>query len=395
MKAIAISSALALSVFMLSTPAQLYAQTHIAPEASQSWLGRGINSATGLLKSSCVTGDVSVVNNQTMTMGYLNAKTASQSLAEVTGKVGASVNLGLFGGGASVSMHTRLEETTNTASLVFRMSYKGNDLTLENRQLTTTGQQAVAQNAAAIYDECGDAFIHHLQLGNELYFVTQMTFATREDYQQFVTKIKIRVLFFKKTITITDEFFEYGQNGVYSVRVLSPNPLPEQVKNILGPDGESHCGPDGDSDPTTWMNACVDQSNSVMDYLISQNNDPLLSYSAWLADESNLGVNYYNSSNYVKSGHFEFDQVTAQPATELLALNTRLLDELTEQYREHNVLKAYANSTRTDKTDYHARLNDVNNNIYALELAMDRCAQQMQISSCQIEVDNAFSGLIE
>jgi hypothetical protein len=122
---------------VLSMPT--YATNFIDPNAQTSWLGRGVQSTSGLIKDACVTGDWVAVNNQTLSLAYQSSRSASRSLREMSGSMGASVNLGLFGGGVSVHMHTRLEENQNTASVVYRLSYKSKQYTLQNRSLTPLG----------------------------------------------------------------------------------------------------------------------------------------------------------------------------------------------------------------------------------------------------------------
>jgi hypothetical protein len=194
-----LSLALVLAVATLSLAMPSQAITFIDPTAQNSWLGRGVQSSSGLLKNACVTGDWVEFNNQSMNLSYQDSKTASRSLREMSGNVGASVNLGLFGGGVSVHMHTRLEENENTASVVFRISYKSKQTTLHNRSLTTLGQSVVGQTPSQIEAVCGDEYVDHMQWGNELYFVTQMVFDNKEDYETFATKIKMRILFWTAT----------------------------------------------------------------------------------------------------------------------------------------------------------------------------------------------------
>ena len=149
-----------LSIALLSTTAQ--ATKFVDPDADSSWLGQGVQSSSGALKGHCVTGTQQVFRNETVNLGYRSSKTAEQSLREVSGSVSASVNLGLFGGGVSVNMHTRLEENSNSASVVFRFRYNGKDISLQDRSLTALGQSMVGKTPSEIEDTCGDEYIDHL-----------------------------------------------------------------------------------------------------------------------------------------------------------------------------------------------------------------------------------------
>lgn len=369
------------------------AKTYIDPSAQKSWLGRGVDSGTGLLKSNCLNGTQVVHQNRAASVSYSNGRTASQSMNEMAGKVGASVNLGLFGGGASVSVHTRTEETTNTATLVYRFSYQGDDHTFEQPSLNSTGQSVAGGSNSSIAGTCGDSYVNHVQMGNEIYFVSQLSFADKEDYRKFVTEIRIRILFWSRTATISDSFYDYAKNGAFSIRVVSPNPLPMAIQNILGPDGEHHCGPDSTTS-RSWMSSCQSKSNDVMDYLLIEGTNPNVNYNAWLADENNLGVVYYNTIAYKDSGFDEFDNVEPSGYSNWHALSQQLLDALTEQYRLRTLIGAYADATRFDSTDYHTRFNNINSNISRLELAMTRCKSYTSDSDCQNEVNNALAAVV-
>ena len=373
-----------LPILLLSKAA--FATNFVEPDADTSWLGQGVQSSSGALKGKCLTGTVTDFHNETVNLGYRSNKSAMQSIREVSGSVSASVNLGLFGGSASVSMHTRTEENENTASVVFRFKYVGKDITLQDRTLTTIGQSMVGKTPTEIEDTCGDEYIDHMQLGNDLYFVMQMVFASKEEYEKFVTKIKVRVLFWTKTTTITDEFYDYAQSGRYSIKALSPNPLPQTIINAIGYDGRVSCQPNH----SAGMEPCVTAGNTIMNYLL----DPS-GYKAWLGDENNLGISYFTSSNYEKTGHSEFAGVVPKDTSALVALHTALLDELIVQHGYANTLESYTEATASNPPEYDANLLKVHSNIDVLEQAMDECKANPDLTYCQSTVDIAFNGLQE
>ncbi|MFT4929298.1 MAG: hypothetical protein ACI8WB_005429 [Phenylobacterium sp.] len=74
------------------------------------------------------------------------------------------------------------------------------------------------------------------------------------------------------------------------------------IINAIGGDGELNCSPGSGA----GMSTCVVASNTIMNYLLDPNG-----YKSWLADENNLGVNYFSSSNYDKTGHSEYTGVIA------------------------------------------------------------------------------------
>lgn len=363
-----------------------YAQAtnFVEPNADTTWLGQGVQSSSGALKGKCLTGTEQIFKNETVNLGYRSSKTAMQSIREISGSVSAEVNLGLFGGGASVSMHTRTEENENTASVVFRFKYVGKDITLQDRTLTALGQSMVGKTPTEIEDTCGDEYIDHLQLGNDLYLVMQMVFASKEEYEKFVTKIKVRVLFWTSTTTITDEFYDFAQSGRYSIKALSVNPLPQTIINAIGYDGRMSCQPSH----SAGMEPCVTASNTIMNYLLDSNG-----YKAWLGDENNLGISYFTSSNYEKTGHSEFAGVVPKDTSALVALHTQLLDELIVQHGYANTLEAYTEASAANPPEYDANLLKVQSNIDLLEQAMDECKANPDLTYCQSTVDIAFAGL--
>jgi hypothetical protein len=211
-----------------------------------------------------------------------------------------------------------------------------------------------------------------------------MVFDSKEEYEKFVTKIKVRVLFWTSTTTITDEFYDYAQSGRYSVKALSTNALPQSIINQVGYDGEINCYPNH----SAGMQPCVDAASTVFSYLLDPNG-----YSTWLEDENNLGVVYFSSSNYEKTGHEEFAGVIPADTSALVALHEQLIDELIRQHGLRNIINAYADAPSPTQGNYDPLLLKVDANIDLLEAAMDNCKANPDLTSCQSTVNIAFNGL--
>ena len=363
----------------------------VMPEAETSWLGRGVDTATGRFQDACLTGDITEYRNRSLQLGYRYHSTTRQSLREITGGVSASVNLGLFGGGVSVQMHTRLQESENTAAIVYRVSYKGTSLSLENRTLTARGQSVVGASPERIAEICGDQYVDHMQLGNDLYFVAQMAFDSRAEYERFLTRIKVRVLFWTSTHTISDEFYELAQNGRYTIKVLSSNPLPAAIRNELdGIDGALDYGElSCRASSASGMSDCVDTSARIMEFLHSDTG-----YRAWLQDAENLGVTWFSSAHYATTGHREFVGVERIAVPELAALHDRLLEELSYQENLQNTLRPYARTQGPAQSHYRELSQDVDENIDTLDQAMTTCGATLDVHDCQSAVDDALGELI-
>ncbi|MEM9490482.1 MAG: hypothetical protein AAGC55_15145, partial [Myxococcota bacterium] len=358
----------------------------VDPAAQASWLGRGVESVTGRTGEPCVMGDVVEYNNRTMTVSFQSNKTARQSLEELSGQISGKIDLVLFGGSGSVSMHSRLEDQHNTASVVLRVSYKGKTLRLENRTLTERGKAVVGQSVAHIAETCGDQYIDHLQYGNELYVVAQMVFASRAEYESFITRVKFRALFWSVTHTFSKEFYDQAYNGLLSVKVLSPNDLPGPIRTALGGKDEMSCKASSPSN----LDACLDAGNQVIEYILGNSGG----YADWLRNEDNLGVSWYASSNYEATGHREFAGVTAPVIDGLRVLHDRILNLLITEYRRKNVAQAYAGSPVPNQSVYRAMVRDIDENIAVLEQAMDTCQSSLDADTCESAIDDARGRLI-
>ncbi len=354
----------------------------IDPQANENWLGRGVESITGEMTDPCVTGEVKEYNSPEMNVSFQTSKTATQSLEELSGRVEGSVNLVLFGGGAEVNMHSRLQDVENTASVVLRISYKGKTLRLENRSLNNRGQGVVGQSVEQIAEACGDQYIDHVQYGNELYVVAQMAFASSEEYQKFVTRVKFRALFWTATKTFTDEFYDYAGNAVLSVKALSPSPLPGPILEALGGDEEMSCEASSRDD----LSACLNAGDRIVDFIFDNG---ATGYANWLRNDSNLHASWYASSNYETTGHREFAGVAATSVDGLSELSDELSTLLTEQYSLRNVLVSYGYSPRPDRRAYRDLIPTVDQNIAALQQAMDTCRSSLNVATCQSAINSA------
>ncbi|MFT4928124.1 MAG: hypothetical protein ACI8WB_004241 [Phenylobacterium sp.] len=376
---------LSLSALYLSLSAPALATSHINPAIDSSDLGSGINSSTGQLQGNCISGDLVEKGNTTVNLGLQHATTASQSIEEIDGSVSADVNLGLFAGGATVTMHTRLEENNNTASTVYRVRYRAGTQTIENRNMTTLGLSVQGQSAAQIGDACGDEFIDSVTLGSDLYLVTQMQFSSTEDYQKYVTKIKVRVLFWSRTDTITTETYDLAQDGVYSVQAISTVPLPAAITAILGGQGEKYCHVD-----STNLPLCVTAANDVLDYLVGINS----TYRSYLDNPAKLTVIGFNSMPYDQAGHFALASDSISIDSALEGLQNQLMSALTDNRQKQNVVKAYGAVAGPQQADFHTLNNTLTDNINGLETALDNCRNNQLLASCQSATDSALGALV-
>jgi hypothetical protein len=372
----------ALTLLNLSLSAAAQATTHINPAINSSYLGMGVSSVDGVLRGNCIIGDNVETGNTSVNLSLQNTTTAQQSIREVKGKFSADVNLGLFAAGASVSFHTRLEENSNTASMVYRVKYRASTQTLENRNYTELGLSVHGQTPQQTRASCGDEFIDSVTLGSDLYLVTQMQFSSKEEYEKFVTKIKVRVLFWSSTTTISNETYDFAQNGVYSVKALSTLPLPPDITAILGGSGEKHCNVNNNDMP-----ACVSAANDVLDYLVGINS----SYGNYLTNPANLTVTSFNSMPYATAGHFELASSPQPLDATLASLQDQLMTLLNDNRVKQNIAQAFGAVPGQNQNAFLALLTTININITALETALDSCRANPVTTHCQSATDTALA----
>ncbi|NVJ58848.1 MAG: hypothetical protein HWE27_00585 [Gammaproteobacteria bacterium] len=362
-----------------------FAATYQKSGITTDWLGRGVESASGVLKQNCLSGEPVKYTNQHLSLGFQNKQSISSSIREIDGKISGDVNLGLFGGGATVQLHSRMVENSNTISAVLRINYTGSTFRFENRTYSAFGESLIGQTPHIIQKECGDEYIDHIQLGNDVYFISQLVFDDKEEYQEFVTKIRVRVLFFKTEKTRTKEFYEYAKNARYTIKVLSSNPLPELIKNQLNGSDEIHCGSSSADD----IEFCDQASDAIMDYFLSENG-----YAQWLNNEDNLGVTFYKSSQYGKTGHQELAAVTPLKIDEWLLLDEKIKALLSSQYQLLNVYQSFAEVPVAGQSEAITLRSILFSNIGWLDKAKEVCADAFVldlISQCRQSIDNAIS----
>ncbi|MEM9103394.1 MAG: hypothetical protein AAGB12_13845 [Pseudomonadota bacterium] len=354
------------------------ANTYQTTDATVDWLGRGFNTKTGFTKSTCLNGEVKIAGNTQGLLRYDGSRTVTERIEEKFGEVKGSVNFVVFGGSVSVSVFSRVTDSVTSTSSSLRLLYQEKDYSLENRQLTTFGQN-ISKNPNFIYDNCGNEFVHSVKVGSELFVTAKLHFRTRESYERFRTKIKIRVLFIKKTKTITKEFREYAQNAVYSIQVNTVGGVTTKLKNILD-NNPTHCLLD-------TIENCLLTSERIFDYLFDEQG-----YAVDLSSE-NLRVTEFTTQNYKDSGHFDLvPDLVALPDPGYRILERKLLIKTmeSEALKEHFSAFLAVETDETIKERIVNKLETVNANLNQLQEAMSYCQQEPTINECRHRVDQAL-----
>ncbi|MCF6441564.1 hypothetical protein L1077_19180 [Pseudoalteromonas luteoviolacea] len=186
-------------------------------------LGKTFNLNTHTVGQPCLQGDVQYHSNLSGSLNYFQRVDETLIRRRTFGEVHGGINLFIIAGSVSTSMTHR--NATDSLSLTSQLHLKFDEgySTLEDRGLI---------NGINIGD-CGHSFVYQVNYGRDLFVNTRLHFKTVEDYKRFVIKIKIRLLFFKKTITKVKEIEKYAESAVFSVDVNSNGPLPEKLQKQL------------------------------------------------------------------------------------------------------------------------------------------------------------------
>ena len=359
-----------------------HTDVYLAPEATLDWLGKGFDSFSSFPKQHCVQGQTLGIGNTHAKLNYRAGHTTQQRMEENFGKIKGSLNLVVFSGSASVEVFTRTSENETSASSVLQLDYNAQDVSLEQRTLTTLGNQMIGRPGSEQRQQCGDEFIHHIKLGSNLYVTAKLHFRSKDEYERYKTKIKIRVLFFKKTKTITKEFKKYTENAVYSIKVIANGGMTEQLRHILD-NNPGYCR-------TEQIEDCVATTTKLFDYLFSEGG-----YADDLQN-SDLNVLSFSTSSYSDSGHFDLDpELNSNYDPGFRILEQKLTIKLQENIACQDRLSAFK-AVETDEAiiaAYQEKLDKINSNIDNLKQAVDTCKIEPEFAICRSAVDNTLLGL--
>ncbi|MBE0366728.1 MULTISPECIES: hypothetical protein [Pseudoalteromonas] len=218
------------SFLILCFSCGVVAQRYYSERYSQSDLGKGFDQELHQEQDSCVTGDLKFHSAMSGELDYLQHQNSVAISRRTFGEIHAGVNLFIVAGSVSTSINHR--NSTDNLSLTSQLHLKLDEgySTLENRSLV------------ADYDKkaCGGAFIYQLNYGRDIFINTRLHFRSEADFKRFVTKIKIRLLFFKKTITKVKLIEKYAANAVLSIDANSNASLPAGLTQLLNSNTQ-HC----------------------------------------------------------------------------------------------------------------------------------------------------------
>ncbi|EAR10562.1 hypothetical protein MED297_11120 [Reinekea sp. MED297] len=352
-----------------------YAGYQIQPDH----LGVGFDSDMATMRQACLQGDWIETGNVRGELNYLSSQTAEAFIEQTYGKVKGGINLILFAGSVSTSLSSRVTENRRSASSSIRLIYDARDLSLENRTLTPLGQSMVGADPMTILSTCGDAFIHHIKLGSEIYVTTRLHFRSVEEYQKWVTKIKVRFLFYSKTKTKTKEWLKLTENAVYSIDVNTQGGMTPRLQELLD-QNPRYCQTDA-------MTDCETTLEKLFDYLFSP------SGYAQDIESAPKTVLSMNTQTYQASAHFGLVADPLDRGAPFTFENERLSVRFVSNQQSIATLDAFI-AVETDDSQREAYENTrakAVENIQWLDEAAEDCRQTTLLAFCRQQVDAALA----
>jgi hypothetical protein len=345
----------------------------------QSYLGRGFDNQVTLFREHCITGDIVETGNTQGELSYTGSNTVERHMEETFGKVKGGVNLIIFAGSVSTSISSRVTDNSRTASSSVKLIYDARDLSLENRTLTPLGVSMLNQEDFQVDATCGNEFVHHVKLGSEIYVNARLYFRSVEDYKKWVTKIKVRFLFYSKTKTKTEEWYDLTENGVYSIDVVTRGGMTDRLQTILD-SNPTYCKTDN-------MDACIDTGSKIFDYLFSETGYPLDIKSA------PKQVVSFSTESYLNSGHFELVKPMFDKGTQFGLEEEKLQVRLHQNHDIRNSYFAFAQveDDETLKEQMLVKVGYAEDNIAALDAAATTCRATLIYATCHQAVENAIA----
>ena len=268
------------SLLILCCSFSVFSKRYYTESYTQADLGRGFNLQSHTPDAKCVTGQVRYHSAMSGELDYLQRLNATQVRRRTFGEVHGGVNLFIIAGSVSTSITHR--NSTDKLSLTSQLHLKFDEgySTLENRQLVAGYEN----------NDCGNSFIYQLDYGRDVFINTRLHFRSEADYKRFVTKIKIRLLFFKKTITKVKLIEKYAANAVLSIDANSSAPLPAELTSLLN-NNTQHCrGSD--------ITPCLTTLQRLSDYVFGNSG---LAKDLKVMEKAPRGI---TTRSYEESGHY-------------------------------------------------------------------------------------------
>lgn len=195
---------------------------------------------------SCVKGTLQYAGAQQATLQLDRSLSADEFNTLLSAELGGGINLGLVGASISTRLTSIVERDGLSETVIYRVSYQGKDGHLVDQSLSPDGEQVAALGDPAYTKAyCGDEFVDRVHYGASLYFFVRYDFRNEHVRNEFVTKIKVRVLMFSKTKTITKITDEVDRNTFISFGALQVGGDPSRLQAALASVDQTQCTLEG------------------------------------------------------------------------------------------------------------------------------------------------------
>ncbi|MCL1124944.1 hypothetical protein [Shewanella surugensis] len=314
-------------------------------------LGKGFTSQNYQSVPACIEGSVVTHTQGKGELNFLNQLDQRQVRSRTFGELHGGVNLFIIAGSVSTSIYHTNAKDDLTVSSSLHLYFDEGHHTLENRQILDHADSS----------QCGDSFIYQVDYGRDIFLTSQLHFQSVEDYKKFVTKIKIRLLFWTKTKTTVKEFKEYAQNAVLTVKVNSNGAIPASLQALL------------DSRPTSCkgdeVDECMDTLNQLSTYLFEPTG------LAQDMDSMPPVIRSMHTKQYQESGHYSLNQPAEPEQEALMSIVEEVEQEYGDRVRQEQRLKAFYQvaETVTEEQDYLAQWQAAKAYRTAFESLRTRC----------------------
>ncbi len=351
----------------------------IASDGTLNWLGMGFDSTTRYKKEACISGVQTSTGNHSMDLGFYHGLDFNSILQNSYGRTSVGVNFIIFGGSASITVTQRYSETSSRMSSFLRLNYIKHRISLENRSYTDLGLSVLNSLPKKQREICGDRFIHSAKLGASLTLAANLEFKTMEDYKKYVKKIKVRFLFWSKTITEINEFKREAEGGVFSLKLIQNGGYSARLEEIMT-QNPTYCLVEN-------IEACMTTSDLLFDYIFSPD--------GYTTDvDNNLAILDFTTEPYIESGHLQLKgQTTNVDDPGYSKVEAELMAYLGENVQNAEKIRNILLTDGIDPEEYNKKLDTANHNIAILEAAIAICKNSENYDNCQENADIAIASL--
>ena len=206
-----------------------------AQHDKQSLLGRGVAPTDLRPVQTCLHGEPRFFKRSYQDLRYDLAADWRQQFDRNWGRLGASVNFFLIGGGVSIEYLGETARSDRSLSLLFSFQNQVGSLTLQAPQLTPWAETLAQTASADLRLRCGDHFIHKIDLGARLWLAVTLHFNSKASLERFVKTIKISFLFglISKTKRFVDETKDFAEKFRMKVSGLQFGGEPQRLAALL------------------------------------------------------------------------------------------------------------------------------------------------------------------